>query len=87
MKNESISLQAARSSIWTAVEKFSTLGIQFIVSLVLARLLLPSHYGMVAMLSVFIGISKEIASCGVGNAIIRKKECKSVDYSTAFYRL
>lgn len=56
MKNESISHQAARSSIWTAVEKFSTLGIQFIVSLVLARFLLPSHYGMVAMLSVFIGI-------------------------------
>ena len=85
MKNESISLQAARSSIWTAVEKFSTLGIQFIVSLVLARLLLPSHYGMVAMLSVFIGIANEIVSCGVGNAIIRKKDCKSVDYSTAFY--
>lgn len=85
MKNESISYKTARSSIWTAVEKFSTLGIQFIVSLVLARLLLPSHYGMVAMLSVFIGISNEIVSCGVGNAIIRKEECKSIDYSTAFY--
>lgn len=85
MKNESISHKTARSSIWTAVEKFSTLGIQFIVSLVLARLLLPSHYGMVAMLSVFIGISNEIVSCGVGNAIIRKEECKSIDYSTAFY--
>lgn len=82
---ESISHKTARTSFWAAIERMSTLGIQFIVSLVLSRLLLPDDYGAVAMLTIFTNISFEFVNCGIGNALIRKQNCSHYDYSTAFY--
>lgn len=85
MQEETIAHKTARTSIWGGVEKVSTLGISFIVSIVLARLLSPSDYGAIAMLSVFIAIAGQFINCGFGNALIRKPDCTHVDYSTAFY--
>ena len=85
MKQESIAQKTARTSFWGGIEKVSTLGVQFFVSLVLARLLSPSDYGIIAMLWVFIALSEQFISCGFANALIRKETCGSEDYSTAFY--
>ena len=85
MKEESIAHKTARTSLWGGIEKVSTLGIQFVVSLILARLLSPADYGIIAMLGIFIAIADQFITCGFANALIRKEKCESVDYSTAFY--
>lgn len=85
MSQESIASKTARSSFWTAIEKFSSMGVSFIVSMVLARLLSPSDFGTVALLGVFFAIAMSISNSGFANALIRKTSCSQADYSTAFF--
>ncbi|MCF0193572.1 MAG: lipopolysaccharide biosynthesis protein [Bacteroidaceae bacterium] len=85
MEQESVTQKTARTTFWSSIEKFSTMGIQFVVTILLARLLLPSDYGVIAMLTIFIGIATNIVECGFANALIRKCDCTQKDYSTAFY--
>lgn len=70
---------------WTAIEKISLQGIQFVIGLVLARLLMPSDFGIVGMLAIFISISQTFVDGGFSNALIRKIDRTEADYSTAFY--
>ena len=49
----SIKEQAAKSVFWSAAERFSVQGIQFVLTLVIARILSPEAYGLVAMLGIF----------------------------------
>lgn len=84
MSEESVAQKTARTSFWAGIEKMLTMGVQFIVSLILARLLSPSDYGIIAMLNVFIQIASEFISCGFENALIRKLNCTSKDFNTAF---
>ncbi len=85
MAEETVAHKTARTSLWGAVEKMSVMGVSFIVSLILARLLTPSDYGTIAMLTIFIAISDQFVACGFANALIRKGDCKSIDYNTAFW--
>lgn len=70
---------------WTAIEKIFLQGIQFIIGLILARLLEPSDFGLVGMLTIFISISQTFVDGGFSNALIRKIDCTETDCSTAFY--
>ena len=81
------SLRALTSKglVWSAVEKFSVQGITFIIQLVLARLLAPTEYGIIAMLAIFIQIAQILIDGGFANALIQKKDCNDLDYSTVFY--
>ena len=54
----SIKQQVTKSVFWSAVERFSVQGVQFILSLIIARLLLPADYGLIAMLSIFMSIAQ-----------------------------
>ena len=54
------------------------------VGLVLARLLTPSEYGIMAILTIFIAVSNSIVDSGFSNALIRKTDAKQVDYNTVF---
>ena len=51
--NDSLKKKAAKGVIWSAIERFSVQGIQFILSIIIARLVAPSEYGLIAMLSIF----------------------------------
>lgn len=62
-----------------------TKGIQFIIQIFLARLLLPDDYGMAAILAVFITLSNVFIQSGFSMALIQKKEASEVDFSTALY--
>lgn len=77
--------QIKHGVVWTAIERFSAQGIQFILSLIIARLLLPSDYGLIAMLSIFIGLSQNLVDSGFVDALVQKNEKTEADYSTAFY--
>lgn len=70
---------------WNAIGRFSTQGISFVISILLARILSPSDYGVVGMIGIFMAIAQTFIDSGFGSALIRKKDCSDEDYSTAFY--
>lgn len=70
---------------WSAIERFTVQGVSFVVGLVLARLLTPSDFGIIGMLSIFMSISQTFIDSGFSNALIRKLDRTEVDCSTAFY--
>lgn len=70
---------------WKFAERILAQGISFVVSIVLARLLLPEAYGVVAMVMVFINIANVFVTGGFSQALIQKKNADEVDFSTIFY--
>ena len=70
--------------LWSAIEKFSLQGVQFLIGIVLARLLSPSDFGMIGMLSIFMGVSQTFIDCGFSSALIRQKKVSAKDYGTTF---
>ena len=75
---------AHRSVLWSGVEQFVVFGIQFVVGIVLARLLDPYDFGVIAMQAVFFSISNAFIECGLEGALIQKKECTRTDENSAF---
>ena len=71
--------------IWSAIERFSAQGIQFILSIIIALLVSPSDYGLIAMLTIFLSIAQSVIDSGFSNALIQKKNRTDIDYSTVFY--
>lgn len=71
--------------IWRFLERCGAQGVTFIVSVVLARLLDPSLYGTVALVTVFIAILQVFVDSGMGNALIQKKDADDLDFSSVFY--
>ena len=84
MNNNSLQRKAAKGVAWSAIERFSVQGVNFLIQLILARLLLPSDYGLVGMLSIFINLAQIFVDSGFANALIQKKNCTNKDYSTVF---
>lgn len=84
MKDSLIS-QTVKSVGWSAIERFSVQAIQFIINIILARLVTPSEYGLIAMLSVFIIIANSFVESGFSNALIQKVNRTETDFSTVFY--
>lgn len=70
---------------WSFIDTFSQLGLQFIIGVVLARILSPSEFGIIGMVTVFIAVSNTFVDSGFTNALIRKLDANQVDYSTVFY--
>lgn len=70
------------SLIWKFFERFSVQIVQFIVSIVIARILLPEQYGAMAILNVFIVLGSSIVQSGLGQYLIQKQDIKERDYST-----
>lgn len=81
----SIKEQAVKSVFWSAVERFSVQGIQFVLTMVIARVLSPDDYGLVAMLGIFMSLAQVLVDSGFANALVQKKDRSERDYSTAFY--
>ncbi len=77
--------QTVTGVFWSSVERFSAQGIQFVLGLILARILSPSEYGIIGMLAIFIAVAQSFIDSGFSNALIRKKDRTETDYSTVFY--
>lgn len=82
---DSLGHTAVKGAVWASIDRFTSMGIQFIVNLVLARLLLPADFGMIGMLAIFITVSQTLIDGGFASALIQKKEPTQVDYSTIFF--
>ncbi len=70
---------------WKFAERCGNSGMNFIVSIILARLLTPEEYGTIALVTVFITILQVFTQSGFGNALIQKKNADELDFSTVFY--
>ena len=70
---------------WKLIEKTGAQGIQFIISIILARLLLPEEYGIIALITIFLNIANIFIQSGFSSAIIQKKEVDEVDCDSVFY--
>lgn len=71
--------------IWSFTERVGHQAIRFIITVILARLLLPEQFGLIGMLAIFIAISRTFLDSGFGAALIQKKDTTQSDYSTVFY--
>lgn len=71
--------------IWRFAERSSAQIVTFLVSIVLARILDPSVYGTVALVTVFTSILQIFIDSGLGNSLIQKKDADNIDFSTVFY--
>lgn len=70
--------------IWKFAERILAQVVSLIVSIVLARILLPEDYGAIAMVTVFITIANVFVTEGIPNSLIQKKNTDELDYSSVF---
>lgn len=71
--------------IWRFAERSGAQLVTFIVSIVLARLLMPEDYGTIALVTVFTTIMQVFVDSGLGTALIQKKDADDLDFSSVFY--
>lgn len=71
--------------IWRFGEKITAQLVSFAVSIVLARLLMPDDYGIVAIVNVFIAIAEIFVTSGFGTSLIQKKDADDIDFSSVFW--
>ncbi len=84
-KNSDLKNKTLSSLIWKFSERCGAQGVGLIVSIVLARLLSPDDYGLLALVTVFISIFNVFVDCGLGTALVQKKNADDLDFSTVFY--
>lgn len=82
---ESLKKKTVKGAAWTSLNQFFNIGFGFVIGVILARLLSPDDYGLLAMIAVFNAIAAAFMDCGFGSALIRKPNLTENDSSTAFY--
>lgn len=70
---------------WSAIERFSAQGISFVISIIIARILSPADYGVIGMITIFIGVSYVFINSGFGSALIQNQSRNEKDFSTVFW--
>ncbi len=82
---DEIKVKTISNLIWRYAERTGAQGISFIVSIVLARILSPTEYGTIALVTVFLSIFQVFVDSGMGSALIQKKDADDLDFSTIFF--
>ncbi|GHV91896.1 lipopolysaccharide biosynthesis protein [Spirochaetia bacterium] len=77
--------KTVRGVFWSSIERFSVQGVQFVLGIIIARLLEPSDYGIIGMLAIFLAVSQTVIDSGFSSALIRKQDRTEIDFSTVFY--
>lgn len=80
-----LSQKTAKGAVWVLIERFSTQAVDFIVGMVLARLLTPNDYGTVALTGIFFSVARSLVDGGLGMALIQKRDADDLDFNTVFY--
>ena len=70
---------------WKLLERFGVQGVQFILQIILARLLSPEHYGYLSLMLIFITLANVFIQNGFNTALIQNKELTDEDYSSVFW--
>lgn len=85
MSSPSLRGVAQSGVIWSFLLQGGTQIINFFVTVLLARLLMPEDYGIIGMIAVFIAISRALLDGGFSSSLIRTKNADNIDYSTVFF--
>lgn len=85
MKENNLKNQMISGMAWKFGERFIAQGVSFIVSLILARILMPEDYGVVSIINIFITIADVLLNSGLNTALIQKQDADETDFSTIFY--
>lgn len=85
MEEKNMKEKTITNLIWRFAERILAQGVTLLVTIVLARILLPEDYGAVSLISVFVNICNVFVTKSFGNALIQKKDADDVDFSTVFY--
>ena len=83
--SEELKSRTLSALIWSFFESFGRQGIRFVVSIILARLLLPEEFGLIAMLAIFIAVAESFINSGFGQALIQKQDAIHIDECSIFY--
>ena len=85
MESESIKKKTISGVLWKFSESSISQIVNFVISIILARMLLPEDYGIIALVSVFITICDKLVISGFATSLIQKKDADNKDFSTIFY--
>ena len=85
MSTESLKQKTTKGLFWSSVERFSNQGMSFLFSVILARMLDPSDFGIIAMITIFFAVAQSFVDSGFSNALVRKTDRREEDFSTCFY--
>jgi flippase wzx len=85
VNDQKLKSQMTSGMIWKFAERFAAQGVSFVVSMVLARILMPEDYGAVAIINIFISIADVFLSSGLNTSLIQKRDADDLDFSTIFY--
>ena len=82
---DSTTKKTVKGMVWSVIDRFAGQGVQFLMSIIIARLVMPTDYGLIAMLTIFLAIAQTFVDSGFGSALVQKKDRTETDFSTAFY--
>ena len=85
MSEESLKSKTVKGVIWKGIGQYSTYVVQFVISIVLARILAPDQYGIIGMIGVFTSIISIFIDCGFATSLVRKPDHNQTDFSTLFF--
>lgn len=85
MKENNIRRSVIGGLFWKFGERIMTQGVSFVVSLILARILSPDDYGVIALAMTFMSLAAVFINSGFATALIQKKNADATDFSTIFY--
>jgi O-antigen/teichoic acid export membrane protein len=77
--------KAKKAILWSSIESIIRQAIGFVISVILARLLLPEDFGTVALLALFLGLAGLFVHAGLGNALVQRQDITHTDESTVFW--
>jgi len=80
-----IKKKAKHGMFWSFINQGSTQLINFVITLFLARILMPEDFGLIGIVSIFIAIGKSLTDAGFSSSLIRSKNVDEEDYSTIFF--
>ena len=82
---DSLKSKTIHALSWSFLESIGLQGVQFIIGVILARLLLPEQFGLIAMLTIFVAVAESLINGGFARALIQKKEATQADVCSVFY--
>ena len=83
--SRSLKSKIVHALFWSFVEAIGLRGVQFVIGIVLARLLLPEQFGLIGMLIIFMAVAQAFLDSGFGAALIQKRDATKTDICSIFY--
>lgn len=85
MKEQNLREKTITGFKWSFLDNVGKYGGQFVIGIILTRLLTPEDFGLIGMITIFIVIGQSLTNSGFGQALIQKKDADNTDFSTVFY--